>query len=117
MIKWSICAVRPFHSIRRPWIASTGPRSIERGVPYAIAGRPARVPRFNGAALIFKACSTRKASTGPRSIERGVLRRESNQQHETQQLQRGRAQLSAEWRWCEPTSLALLPCFNGAALN
>jgi hypothetical protein len=62
--------------------ASTGPRSIERGMHQ---DRLIPVRR-------------QRASTGPRSIERGMFAISLGLKEEYLQLQRGRAQLSAEWR-------------------
>ncbi len=113
-------------SRRHGHVASTGPRSIERGELGDLFRRQRR-----GEA----------ASTGPRSIERGevtnlvalqslsyMLQRgraqlsaesslnyASANQH--QELQRGRAQLSAESRKTAVALGGLFRSFNGAALN
>ncbi len=62
-------------------LASTGPRSIERGEA--------------GEAIPFQLLRGR-ASTGPRSIERGEATAPVQTANSTVGLQRGRAQLSAE---------------------
>ena len=81
-------------------VASTGPRSIERG---------------RSAIRCFHDRRTR-ASTGPRSIERGRKGPEAAKA-DIRLLQRGRAQLSAEGMsiWRGPRGAHRR--FNGAALN
>ena len=81
--------------------ASTGPRSIERGVSASVA-----IATLNSL-----------ASTGPRSIERGVTVQRVPNYMLPPLLQRGRAQLSAEWWRPISASASGRCCFNGAALN
>ncbi len=85
-------------------IASTGPRSFERGEADRILARRRRRQCFNGAAL-FRARRALSppgqgvgdlASTGPRSFERGERKRRPCSRSTSSKLQRGRALSSAE---------------------
>ncbi len=88
--------------------ASTGPRSIERGMPVlGLAGGGPPVGASTGPRSIERGMISTvgaggehgAASTGPRSIERGMIPLYFQRVSKTAALQRGRAQLSAEWRW------------------
>ena len=84
--------------------ASTGPRSIERGRPAEISQQTQMEPASTGPRSIERGRNpktpnqTRQlpASTGPRSIERGRQTFSTHPLRQVEQLQRGRAQLSAE---------------------
>ncbi len=85
-------------------VASTGPRSIERGKSTGPGVHPRRLQCFNGAAFdrTRKAAPARPAaplhhaSTGPRSIERGKLVRLLGLGNFSDMLQRGRVRSNAE---------------------
>jgi len=106
-------------------LASTGPRSIERGdlvtdtyrgVGGTAASTGPRSIERGDFGFGAQADADVLASTGPRSIERGDVPLPLFAGGAEVKLQRGRAQLSAEIR-CDGGIHRIIPCFNGAALN
>ena len=106
-------------------VASTGPRSFERGdteVGHDATERriastgPRSFERGDYLSEVLSGTGHTVASTGPRSFERGDPFARDAELAETRQLQRGRALSSAEIPLAITRAETKPHCFNGAAL-